>query len=139
MACSECLKKFHIEKIKSRTSANKCLFDLKILQVIASPENVSTTLYQNKSCHLQFCGCYNKTSKFKVWKFVHLIIFYSESIFRVIRVSNCCVCQDTLPAFLDKGVFRYHFCVSQKEAWKSKKAAAASTRCPSVKEISKTS
>ena len=38
----------------------------------------------------------------KIWKFVPLIFFYCDSIFYVIRVSNTCVYQKTLPAVFEK-------------------------------------
>ena len=44
-----------------------------------------------------------QSSRFsKIHQFVPLIIFYSEPIFHVIRVSNSHVCQKTVPAIFEK-------------------------------------
>ena len=124
---------------------NLCLWFFSILKAVnkfSLPLNMCWIrkrcphLPENKLCHSQFYESDNKTLKLKVLKNLKICafdFFYCEPIFDVIRISNSCVYQKTLPAILEKSVCRFHFCVSQNSSWKSKMATLSSTWRPRVK------
>ena len=93
---------------------NLCLWFFSILKAVykfSLPLNMCWIrkrcphLPENKLCHSQFYESDNKTLKLKVLKNLKICafdFFYCEPIFDVIRISNSCVYQKTLPAIFEK-------------------------------------
>ena len=117
---------------------NLCLWFFSILKAVykfSLPLNMCWIrkrcphLPENKLCHSQFYESDNKTLKLKVLKNLKICafdFFYCEPIFDVIRISNSCVYQKTLPAIFEKKAFVAFTSVSLKIHLESRKWP----RCP---------